>query len=64
MITSEINLTAALFQSVTFRHENSLANGEAHRLARSSVNQDAGRRVWLLEPPENLCIPLVVNLNQ
>jgi hypothetical protein len=64
MITSEINLTAQIFQSVTFRHEKRVSNGEAHRLARSSVNQEVGRRLWLLDPPENLCIPLVVNLNQ
>jgi hypothetical protein len=30
MITSEINLTAALFQSIMFRHEKRVSNGEAH----------------------------------
>jgi hypothetical protein len=30
-------------------------------VARSFVSSTAGRQVWLLQPPEDLCIPLLIN---
>jgi ribonuclease HI len=56
-VIREIKDTTTLFQSVVFKHEARASNGEAHRLARSSVSVSLGRRVWLLQPPEHLCIP-------
>nr|TKV91397.1 hypothetical protein SEVIR_9G093950v2 [Setaria viridis] len=42
------------------RRSNSCMKGEslnvdAHNLARSSLYLQAGRHVWLLEPPEGVC---------
>jgi ribonuclease HI len=56
-VIREIKDTTTLFQSVVFKHEARASNGEAHRLARSFVSLSLGRRVWLLQPPEHLCIP-------
>jgi hypothetical protein len=39
---------------VAFSHGRREANGEAHRLAKSSI--DAGRHVWFLGPPRGLNI--------
>jgi hypothetical protein len=58
IIVDEIKETKTLFSSVSFRHEGRSNNGEAHRLARSAVSLAIGRQLWLLEPPEGLCIPV------
>jgi hypothetical protein len=63
-VIREIKDTIGLFSSVVFRFESRSSNGEAHRLARSSVSLDCGRRVWLIQPAENLCIPLNILNNQ
>ena len=65
MITKEIKETAALFATVSFKHEGRGSNGEAHRLARSSVSLATGRQLWLLQPPDGLCIPVnILDNNQ
>jgi ribonuclease HI len=61
MITTEIKKTASSFVVSIFRHESRSSNGEAHQLARSNVSQGIGRRLWLLNPPDGLCIPLHFN---
>jgi hypothetical protein len=58
MIIKEIKGTAELFEDASFRHEDRSSNGEAHRLARSLVDRDVGRRVWLINPPDGFFIPL------
>jgi hypothetical protein len=56
-VIREIIDTATLFRYVVFKHEAMASNGEAHHIARSSVSLSFGRRVWFLQPPDNLCIP-------
>jgi hypothetical protein len=56
MILAEIKEAADRMQEATFVHENRLSNMEAHRLARFSVSTGFGRQVWLLHPPDGLCI--------
>jgi ribonuclease HI len=55
-VLHEIKETSTLFERVLFRHENRASNTEAHRLARSVTTGNVGRQVWLLEPPDGLCI--------
>lgn len=57
MVVSEIKMTTSLFEKTVFRHERRSSDGEAHRLARSSMSQGTGRRLWLLNPPADLRIP-------
>jgi hypothetical protein len=45
MIVSEIKETTSLFATLEFRHESRSSNGEALRLARSSVNREFGRHL-------------------
>jgi ribonuclease HI len=56
MILAEIKEAADRMQEATYVHENRLSNMEAHRLARFSVSNGFGRQVWLLQPPDGLCI--------
>jgi hypothetical protein len=56
MILDEVKNDASLFAEASFRHENRASNGEAHRLARFAVSSSLGRQVWLLQPPDGLCI--------
>ena len=46
-----------------FVHEGRASNVDAHNLATSSVYRELGRMVWLLSPPEGVCIavPRVIN---
>ena len=60
MILEEIRATGRSFTEATFRHENRASNSEAHRLARSAVSSSVGRQVWLLQPPDGLCIPMTI----
>ena len=39
-----------------FVHEGRASNVDAHNLATSSVYRELGRMVWLLSPPEGVCI--------
>jgi HPt (histidine-containing phosphotransfer) domain-containing protein len=55
-VLQEIKETMALYEKVSFRHENQASNNEAHRLARSASASNVGRQVWLLEPLDGLCI--------
>jgi hypothetical protein len=47
------------FVSLVFGFESRVLNKEAHNLARSFVCDDQGRRLWLIQPPEGMCIPFV-----
>ena len=38
-------------------------NWEAHELARASASLDYGRHVWLINPPDFLCIERLVVLD-
>jgi ribonuclease HI len=60
-VLEEIKGTANDFVSAKFCHESRASNFEAHSLARSSVNLNSGRHVWLLQTPDPFCIPLVLN---
>jgi hypothetical protein len=55
-----VSMNSALFEWVSFRHENRASNSKAHRLAHSATASNVGRQVWLLEPPDGLCINDIV----
>jgi ribonuclease HI len=59
MIIREILEKRREFSVATFSHERREANGEAHRLARSSTTLDSGRHVWFA-PPSHLGISVNV----
>jgi len=54
-IVMEIKAGAARFVNAQFIHESRSSNGDAHRLARSSIYEAVGRYVWLLAPPDGVC---------
>jgi ribonuclease HI len=56
MVLDEVKDDARLLAEASFRHENRASNGEAHRLARFAVSSSVGRQVWLIQPPDGLCI--------
>jgi hypothetical protein len=62
MILKEIKETTKSFDIISFKHENRLSNSEAHVMARSVVASSVGRRVWLVKPPDGLCIPLNISI--
>ena len=45
----------ASFASVEVVYESRNSNGDAHRLAKSSISESVGRHVWLLFPPNEVC---------
>ncbi|CAN6244690.1 unnamed protein product [Urochloa humidicola] len=51
-IVQEIKARKEDFTAVDFVYEGRGFNMEAHRLARSSVYYELGRRVWFLTPPD------------
>jgi len=51
----EIKASSAAFESFDFVHEGRVSNVDDHCLARSCVNCELGRQVWLLSPPEGVC---------
>jgi hypothetical protein len=59
-IILEIRESSNEFEAMSFCHEKTSSNKEAHYLARSVVAGDPGRQVWLVSPPEGLCIPNAV----
>jgi hypothetical protein len=61
-IVDEIKASTTSFQNLVFCYENRLSNKEAHNLARSVVRDTQGRRLWLLQPPEGVSIPVVIEL--
>jgi len=54
-IVREIRSGGQLFEFAEFVHENRRTNGDAHRLARSSLYNSTGRHVWFLSPPDGVC---------
>ena len=61
-VVREFRETARELDEVVVVHERRLSNKEAHNLARSSVLLEHGRHVWLLAPPEGVCIPNVIEV--
>jgi ribonuclease HI len=57
VILQEIRRRAGDFASVLFVHERRSSNLEAHGLARSSAYREHGRHMWLLDSPDEFCIP-------
>jgi ribonuclease HI len=57
MVVQEVKARSNLLEQSFFRHENRLSNSEAHRLARFAISLSVGRQVWLVQPPDGLCIP-------
>jgi ribonuclease HI len=57
MVLEEIKETASQFAVASLRHENRVSNSEAHRLARFATSSSVGRQLWLVQPPDGLCIP-------
>jgi ribonuclease HI len=55
-VLHEIAAQKASFVQVLFRHENRASNSEAHKLARFATSSSLGRQLWLLQPPDGLCI--------
>ena len=51
----EIKVGAARFVDAQFVHEGRNSNGDAHRLARSSIYEVVGRHVWLLASSNGVC---------
>jgi ribonuclease HI len=60
-VISEIKVAMETFDMLSFVHERRASNKEAHNLARSVVLDDPGRRLWLVRPPDGLCIPEFMN---
>jgi hypothetical protein len=61
-VISEIKMAMEAFDLLSFGHEKRASNKEAHCTARSVVLHDPGRRLWLVNPPEGLCIPEFVQV--
>ncbi|RLM58634.1 hypothetical protein C2845_PM18G09120, partial [Panicum miliaceum] len=55
-IIREITATMKNFPRIEFIRERREANQEAHMLARGALFDSCGRRVWLFNPPEGVCI--------
>jgi hypothetical protein len=60
MVTEEILASSKDFAGVLFKHENRASNSEAHLVDRSFVSGSSGRRLWLVQPHVNLCIPFMI----
>ena len=59
MIIKEIKSREAAFSEVQICHEGRKNNMEAHVLARNAVSDSEGRRLWLINPPDN--VPLTIS---
>jgi hypothetical protein len=59
-IVREIKLYVQAFASFELLDENRRSNTDAHNLARSSIHSSLGRHVWLLNPPEGVCMNLII----
>jgi hypothetical protein len=53
-IIKEILMKKLGFHVATFNHERREANGDAHRLARSTTSLTVGRHVWFSDSPCDL----------
>jgi hypothetical protein len=62
VIVKEINDSILAFDTLEFIHEGRRSNVEAHGLARSVVFDEPGHRLWLVSPPDSLCIPDIVEV--
>ena len=60
-IVQEIKASASAFESFDFVHKGRVSNVDAHCLARSCVNCELERQVWLLSPPEGICTTVHLN---
>jgi ribonuclease HI len=58
-IVQEIVESRGEFEELIFSHEKRCSNREAHNLARFSVLDEHGRKVWLIILPKGACIPLL-----
>jgi hypothetical protein len=58
-ILHELEIKSNMFEEISFIHEGRDTNVDAHLLARNSIAQPFGRRVWFTEPPDfvTLIIP-------
>jgi hypothetical protein len=54
-IAKEIKAQVSNLQKAVFVHEKREANTEAHNLARSSIVDLLGKRVWLISLPTSIC---------
>ena len=54
-IVREIKAEMTSFTKANFVHEGRNSNGDAHRIARSSIYNDVGRYVWFIDPPDGVC---------
>jgi hypothetical protein len=59
-VIQEVLAVRSDFDELSFSFERRVSNKEAHNLARSAVFEEFGRRVWFIDPPEGLCIPVRV----
>jgi hypothetical protein len=59
-VIQEVLAARSDFDELSFSFERRVLNKEAHNLARSVVFEEYGRRVWFVDPPEGLCIPVRV----
>jgi hypothetical protein len=60
-ILSEIKDRSRIRGGTNFIHERRESNFEAHNLAKMASTLPVGRYVWLLEPPERLNVPVILN---
>jgi hypothetical protein len=56
-IIQEIKANAASLVEFSFMHEHRSSNTKAHNLARLLLSSSVGRYIWLVNPPEGVCIP-------
>ncbi|TVU21706.1 hypothetical protein EJB05_31359, partial [Eragrostis curvula] len=54
-IIREIKARKASFVTADIVYECRGSNGDAHRLAKSSIYETLGRHVWFLTPPDGVC---------
>ena len=54
-IVREIKAEMTSFTKANFVYEGWNSNGDAHRIARSSIYNDVGRYVWFIDPPDRVC---------
>ena len=60
-IVREIKAEMTSFTKANFVHEGRNSNGDAHRIARSSIYNDVGRYVWFIDPPDRVCTSYTAN---
>jgi hypothetical protein len=56
----EIEKRSADFDEVKFQYESRKTNVDAHLLAKNSIYEQFGRRVWYVEPPEHVSLSVQV----